>query len=396
MTTIQRPAKRRRGPGAVLALLALVAALVLALAIPFTSAAKPAPAEGAAASAPRAAATASKSVKPLYWGALIGPQFTGEPPPWDMQAAAAFTKTVGKGMSLLPFSQPWADCSHKGQACEFLGFPTIAMQTVRSYGAIPFFNWASQSIPTEANQPNFRLKQVIKGKYDPFIENFAEDAAEWGHPFFLRFNWEMNGFWYPWSPGVNKNKPGEYVAAWRHVWKIFQREGASNATWTWCPNVDFTGKLTNLNTLYPGDKYVDWTCLDGFNWGETHNSVGWQTFDEIFSGTYKRVTKLAPNKPMVIGETASEERGGSKAGWIRNMLKVIPQKYKKVRAVLWFDEKDQGMDWPLSSSKSANNAFKQGIAKKYFMPNSYSGQPAGKVKPPGRVPPPPDLTPPVT
>ncbi len=193
----------------------------------------------------------------------------------------------------------------------------------------------------------------------------------------------MNGFWFPWSEGVNGNTPGSFVAAWRHVHDIFTEVGATNATWVWCPNVDFTRKLTPLKGLYPGDAYVDWTCLDGFNWGDTRNSAGWQTFDEVFRSTYKRILKFAPSKPMVIGEVASEERGGSKPNWIKSAFRNIPANYPKVRAVIWFDENDQGMHWPIESSKKSTNAFAKAIGRNVYRPNVFSELPPGPVRPPG-------------
>ena len=333
------------------------------------------------------AASAAKTPRPLYWGAIIGDEFTGTPPPWDMQAAVDFSQSVGKSPSLLQFSAPFADCTH-GPQCTFYGFPTLAMQNIRSFGAIPVFNWAAQSIPTKASEPAFRLRQITKGRYDDFIRNFAEDAAEWGHPFFLRFNWEMNGFWFPWSPGVNHNTAHDFIASWRHVHDIFQEVGATNATWVWCPNVDFTRKLTPLKDVYPGNRYVDWTCLDGFNWGKTANSGGWMSFDQIFRSTYKRLVRLVPRKPMMIGETGSEERGGSKANWIRKTLHVIPAKYPKIRALLYFDYEDQDMHWPLSSSAAATRAFARGIRPTHWVGNVYSGLSAGRISPPSWQAPP--------
>jgi hypothetical protein len=327
--------------------------------------------------------------RPLFWGAIIGDEFTGTPPPWDMQAAADFASSVGKAPSLLQFSAPFSECTPGGQ-CSFYGFPTVAMQSIRSYGAIPFFNWAAQAIPAKPEEPAFRLRRIANGSLDPFIRNFAEDAAEWGHPFFLRFNWEMNGFWFQWSPGLNHNTAHDYIAAWRHVHDIFQEVGATNATWVWCPNVDFSRKLTPMRETYPGNRYVDWTCLDGFNWGKTSNSIGWQGFNHIFHSTYQRLVKIAPHKPVVIGETASEERGGSKAQWIRNMLNVVPTKYPRVRGLIYFDYKDQGMNWPLSSSKAATRAFARGIRPAHYVSNVYSGLPDRRITPPTWHAPPPE------
>ena len=138
----------------------------------------------------------------------------------------------------------------------------------------------------------------------------------------------------------------------------------------------------NFRDLYPGNSYVDWTCLDGFNWGSTNKSSGWQSFEHVFSSTYKEVQKIAPGKPMIIGETAADERGGSKADWIRNALATIPQKFPKIRGLVWFDEDSQGMKWPIESSKSSERAFQQSIAPKLYRPNIYSRLLGPKIAPP--------------
>jgi mannan endo-1,4-beta-mannosidase len=341
---------------------------------------------------PTIAAAKKHPPRPLYWGAAIGRQYTGTQAPWDMTAVTDFESSVGKNLSLLSFYSPFADCNRS--PCEFFGFPGVPMENIRRHGAIPFFSWSSSAATRdEIRQPAFALRRIIDGSHDPFIESFAENAREWGHPFFLRFDWEMNGFWFPWGEGVNGNKRGEFVTAWRHVHDIFSRLGANNATWVWCPNIALARRLQNLRQFYPGDEYVDWTCLDGFNWGTTGNSPGWLSFNEIFESTYRKMAKLAPDKPMAIGETASEEGGGSKSAWIRNALRVLPAHYPKVRAFVWFDEKKQARRWPLSSSKPAQRAFNKEIAREIFMPNVYSGQPAGKILPPTWTPPPPEPIP---
>ena len=253
---------------------------------------------------------------PLYWGAWIGEQFTGAQAPWDMNAVSRFEQVAGKSLSLINFSSPFASCSSTStpaSSCSYYEFPTAEMEAIRKHGAIPFFSWASSMLPASTSQPNFQLADVINGSFDSYIRSWATAAREWGHPFFLRFNWEMNGDWFQWSQGVNGNQPGEYVAAWQHVHDIFAQVGADNATWTWCPNVDPWGKLQDLASLYPGDGYVDWTCLDGYNWGSSpYRSEKWHSFAELFGPTYDLITQqIAPSKPMVVGETGSTEYGGS-------------------------------------------------------------------------------------
>ena len=178
------------------------------------------------------------------------------------------------------------------------------------------------------------------------------------------------------------------MKAWKHVHNIFTAVGATNANWVWCPNIALIKKLKDVRKFYPGNQYVDWTCLDGFNWGETSNSAGWQTFTHVFSSTYKEVESFASSKPMIIGETASDERGGSKAAWIRNALHVMPTNFPKIRGFVWFDEKSQGMKWPIESSKSSEQAFQQAIRPQLFRPNIYSHLAGPKIAPPTYAPPP--------
>jgi mannan endo-1,4-beta-mannosidase len=330
--------------------------------------------------APEPAPTPSASI---FWGAWIGNQLTGSEAPWDMNAVSDVEHEVGKNLSIVNFSSPFANCS---STCSFYKFPAGEFNNIRTHGAIPFFSWGSQSIPLPSNlsEPNFQLSDLIEGRYDSYIREWATAAKNWGHPFFLRFNWEMNGSWFAWMEGVNGNKTGESVTAWRHVHDIFTSVGATNVSWVWCPNVDPENHLKSLASLYPGDAYVDWTGLDGYNWGTNPNRPDrWRTFDQLYKSTYKTITEtIAPSKPMIIGEVGSSEYGGSKATWIREMLSELPTQYPKIRGVLWFDKYDSGMDWPIETSTSATAAFAEGIKNPAYTSNTFGSLGFGPVQPP--------------
>jgi Glycosyl hydrolase family 26 len=320
---------------------------------------------------------------PIYWGAWIGNQLTGEEAPWDMGAVSRFEQATGKAAAVINFSSPFADCARN--PCDYYEFPQEAMQDIREHGSIPFFSWASQSTPAKLDQPNFQLSDVLEGHHDAYIRQWAEEAREWGHPFFLRFNWEMNGNWFAWQEGVNGNKAGEAAAAWRHVHDIFTEVGATNATWVWCPNVDPGGKMTDLASLYPGDQYVDWTGLDGYNWGTNPaHPDKWRTFDELYRSTYEEITTaIAPGKPLMISEIGSTEHGGSKAEWISDAIESITTEYAQVRGVLWFEKYDDGMDWPIETSTAATAAFAAGIQNPAFASNSFASAAAEPIAPIG-------------
>jgi hypothetical protein len=93
--------------------------------------------------------------------------------------------------------------------------------------------------------------------------------------------------------------------------------------------------------------------------------------------TYAELLALAPQKPIIIGETASSEHGGSKAAWITDMLIQIPANFPQIKGVVWFDWNggDASTTWPLSSSPGAHDAFASGIAASAYAANGSGSQP---------------------
>jgi beta-mannanase len=227
-----------------------------------------------------------------------------------------FEAQSNKNMAILHWGQPWK------MSGAYQPFQAGYFSNVRSHGSIPFIDWGTWALGGGVLQTDFQLADISAGSHDAYIRQWAADAKAWGHPFFLRFNWEMNGTWqFPWSEQLNGNLPGDYVRAWRHVHDLFAQVGAANATWVWCPNVS-GGTTIPVASVYPGDDYVDWTCLDGYNKYQT-----WLGMRSVFTGSginwlydsYTDILSVAPNKPIMIGETASLEAGGGgakKAAWL--------------------------------------------------------------------------------
>lgn len=104
---------------------------------------------------------------------------------------------------------------------------------------------------------------VTSGKRDAYLREQADAVKKFGKPVFIRLDWEMNATWYPeWNlPAVS---PSAFIAAWRHVYDVFQSSGATNAAFVWCVNVWRGPNNTENSAWYPGDGYVDWVGVDGY------------------------------------------------------------------------------------------------------------------------------------
>jgi hypothetical protein len=294
--------------------------------------------------------TSAPQLPRFLWGAWIGTQFTGTRPPWDWKAATAFeaTNAGGRHVSASHWSvgTPWGHDFNYWQG---------AFNLSQNAGAVSVADMITGSAP---------LRKVADGAYDPALRQWATEAASWGHPFLLRFDFEMNGQWFYWGtrPGVNVNTPADYVAAWRHVHDIFTAAGATNVLWVWCPNADPLGEMTSLSRLYPGNAYVDWTCLDGYNFGRP-----WRSFTSIYERSYRQIRRLAPTKPMILGEVASTGHHGNKPRWIRNMFQAFDTRFRHIHGFLWWDEYGSHHpghpgDWPIETSRASSTAFRRGIS----------------------------------
>lgn len=316
----------------------------------------------------------------IYWGAYLKGSTYGlsGDPPWNWQVVDRFESHTGKRMSILHFGQPWY---HNGY---FQPFPTTMMEKVRQRGYIPMLMWGSWDYCCGANQPTFQLAKITNGDFDAYLTQWATAAKAWGHPFFLELDVEMNGWWnYPWSEDLNGNQVGDFVKMWRHVHDLFVQVGATNVTWVWTPNIV---QLTSrpLARWYPGEGYVDWLGVDGYNWGTDRNNV-WQSFGQVFGYTYSQFLRLAPNKPMMLAQWASSEHGGSKANWISDALtKQLPKNYPQIKAVVWFnwDDGDPTLTWPIESSAGAQGAYAAGIASSYYATNSFANLNTSPIPPP--------------
>jgi hypothetical protein len=284
------------------------------------------------------------SPRPVALGAFIAGASS------DLSKIDAYARMTGAMPRIVMWYQAWSGI--------WSGFAPKIADGIRARGAMPMISWEPSAGRT--SDPTWSLRTILDGSHDSYIRQWTRAVATWGHPLYVRLMYEMNGWWEPWSPGVNGNGgPQQFVAAWRHVVDIARAEGASNIRWVWAPNVDNDGLGVPFDALYPGDGYVDWVGLDGFNRGRSWATTKWVDVRRIFSDSVARMRELTP-KPLMIAETGSSEVGGSKADWIRTSFARIPFDLPAVRAVVWYDKWETvvGIDWRVDSSPSSLAAFR--------------------------------------
>jgi hypothetical protein len=217
-----------------------------------------------------------------------------------------------------------------------------------SAGRIPLVNWEPHNID---------FTKIVNGSLDVTIVARANGSKALGKKFFLDFAAEMNG-----DEAWSGNNAPLYVAAYRHIHDIFVAAGASNVIWAWCPNVtDIHGGNKNTMDYYPGDPYVDWTGVDGYNWGTTNG--GWQTFQQVFKDIYPLLA--AKKKPIIIGEMSCAQVGGDKGKWIDEIIPTLRASFPLIKCLVWFDINKEA-DWRISSSPESEAAFTRMARDSYF------------------------------
>jgi hypothetical protein len=161
----------------------------------------------------------------------------------------------------------------------------------------------------------------------------------------------MNGSWYSW--GRPRTSPATFIAAWRHIFRIFAAEHVRNVTWSWDPDhvwqPDHGGSWAS--EWWPGAAYVNWVGIDGYQRpGETFNSIFRRQLANIRSVT---------SKPVYIAETGVQP-SASEASQISGLFTAV-RRYR-LAGLVWFDinRKEQ---WKLEGNPTGLAAFHSAAGK---------------------------------
>lgn len=253
-----------------------------------------------------------------------------------------------------------------------------------SRNAVPMITW----MPYDRNRPDQSiLNEISSGQWDEYINNWIEGFKNWQNTYsseekpsiMLRFGHEFNGNWYTWG-----NKPETFKAAWQYLHDAFEEADINDSVdWVWCASSTDVDDYNDITRYYPGDDYVDWLSLDGYNWGSNFSWSHWKTFDETFSQSYVKLVKNYPEKPIIIAEIGSAEphdqpnpdwgQNGddsdsieSKEVWVADMMKSVRENYPSIHGIVWFNINKE-LSWALTlDGNTGLNAFNRALSKHYF------------------------------
>ena len=65
------------------------------------------------------------------------------------------------------------------------------------------------------------------GAYDKYLRSFAVSVRDFGKPVVIGFGHEINATWYSW--GYEHASPRTFVAAWRHIVRLFRAQGPTTS-----------------------------------------------------------------------------------------------------------------------------------------------------------------------
>ena len=241
-------------------------------------------------------------------------------------------------------SQSWVD-----------QFINTRLTPIWEAGSVPVLTWLpSTESPNETSSQITR--EIAAGEYDSFLEEWATQLSKWAttsdgsskRRLYLRPAHEMNGNWYPWSAADSSSTADDYIEMWRRMHDVFSGTDLDETTvqWIWSPNADEIGDV-RAEAYYPGDEYVDWVGLDGFNFGDSQSYSSWRTPEEVFLDMLGRMRDLT-DKPVALTEFASSSsrdgayRPTAKAVWIKRLFRFVAD--QNIRMTCWFNVEKSGPD----------------------------------------------------
>lgn len=191
-------------------------------------------------------------------------------------------------------------------------------------GLTPQISWyPSRSCTTNP----IDVTKIASGAYNLYLQTWAHRAAALpGKPtIYIRLFEEFDSAnpGYLWDQS-HWNAPG-FVAAWQHVYDIFQADGATNVKFIWDPGASIATHWTQAEAAawFPGVNYV--------------NAMGWDQYgNDNVAAAYKLMQTLAPGKPIIVPEFGGTDQSD---GALKALFNGITSgQFPAITQIDYFDE----------------------------------------------------------
>ena len=280
----------------------------------------------------------------LYWGG-VGTD-THDPSEHDVTPAdvTRYEQAVGQTAAWVYFSNNWFE-SRK--------FPGKMCGWIRGLGKVPYVRLMLRSdVDQKHAEKKFTLQRIIAGEFDADLRVWARDAKNFGSPILIEWGTEPNGNWFSWNGKWNGGAgegPRRYVAAYRHIVDLMRAERADNLQWIWHANWfdEPEQKWNAFENYFPGDNYCDWVALSAYGPTTPTMADGLDSFRSKMDQAYPRLTKIAPNKPIILAEFGCDlhNRRVNAASWAASALEdLFSNRWPGIIGFCWWNEGWQNDD----------------------------------------------------
>ena len=280
----------------------------------------------------------------FYWGG-VGTD-THDPSEHDVTPAdvARYEQTVGSKTTWIYFSNNWFESRE---------FPAEMSGWIRELGKVPYVRLMLRSdVDQKHGEKQFTLARIIAGEFDADLRTWARGAKEFGSPVLIEWGTEPNGKWFSWNgtwnggPGTG---PKRYVEAYRHIVDVMRQENANNLLWVWHVNwLDEPEREWNaFENYFPGENYCDWVALSAYGPTTPTTRDGTESFGFKMRNAYRRLTKLAPGKPIIIAEFGCDLHNPrvETAHWAKSALDdLFSGRWPAIIGFCWWNEGWQNDD----------------------------------------------------
>lgn len=245
---------------------------------------------------------------------------------------------------------------------EWEQYPDLgSIKAILDEQSCPFITWEPWAA---VSKKGIDFDALLQGDYDEYIKDFARLIKSFKSEIFLRFAHEMNGNWYPWTGSKIGSK--KYKEIYRYVKDVFYEMGIDNVQWVFSVNWENIPamKANEIINYWPGDSYVDYVGIDGYNWGDTQSWSSWIEFKVLFNNAYYKITEDL-KKPIIISEFGSASSPGDKASWVKNAFKNMKE-LKNIKGFVLFNV-DKETDWRFDPGSKSAEQLKVELKDTYFV-----------------------------